>query len=181
MNLRGSDIEYNPVFFSYVILTLNEVHLFIDENKLSPSVREHFTSEEINITTHPYEAMSSYLTELINTEKGRIWLCNTSNYGIHSKVPAAQKLVGHSPIAEMKAVKNETEIKGKIIIFTILYMYVKKLMSLMSDFIAGLIDCHIRDGAALCCYFSWLERNIGKQVITEVSGAEKLEEFRKCV
>lgn len=43
----------------------------------------------------------------------------------------------------------------------------------------GLINCHVRDGAAVCCYLAWLEKEVHKRVVTEVSGATKLEEFRK--
>lgn len=44
----------------------------------------------------------------------------------------------------------------------------------------GLINCHVRDGIALCKYFSWLEKSIQNgDVVNEISGATKLEEFRK--
>ena len=33
LNLRGSDITYNPVFFAYVVLTLDEIHFFIDNHR----------------------------------------------------------------------------------------------------------------------------------------------------
>lgn len=43
-----------------------------------------------------------------------------------------------------------------------------------------MINAHIRDAAALCRYFSWLEKEVGKGAVTEISGAKKLEEFRRC-
>ena len=42
----------------------------------------------------------------------------------------------------------------------------------------GFEECHIRDAAALCNYFAWLEKNVKSGEITEVSGAEKLATFR---
>ena len=46
----------------------------------------------------------------------------------------------------------------------------------------GMENCHIRDGAALCQYFAWLEDQIlSGKLVTEISGATKLEEFRKFV
>lgn len=44
----------------------------------------------------------------------------------------------------------------------------------------GMIDCHVRDGVALCQYFAWLENalELGESV-DEISGATKLEELRK--
>lgn len=44
----------------------------------------------------------------------------------------------------------------------------------------GMINCHIRDGVALCKYFAWLEKQVtAGNLITEISGAQKLEDFRK--
>lgn len=44
----------------------------------------------------------------------------------------------------------------------------------------GMIDCHIRDGVALCQYFAWLENALDSDTfVDEISGATKLEEFRK--
>lgn len=44
----------------------------------------------------------------------------------------------------------------------------------------GMIDCHIRDGVALCQYFAWLENALQSgEAVDEISGATKLEEFRK--
>lgn len=55
----------------------------------------------------------------------------------------------------MKAIKNNTEAEG-------------------------MKNCHIRDGVALCKYFAWLEKAIQSgEYVTEISGADKLEEFRK--
>lgn len=46
----------------------------------------------------------------------------------------------------------------------------------------GMKRCHIRDGVALCKYFAWLENAIlSAEYVTEISGADKLEEFRKFV
>ncbi len=44
----------------------------------------------------------------------------------------------------------------------------------------GMIDCHIRDGVALCQYFAWLENALESgEHVDEISGATQLEEFRK--
>lgn len=45
--------------------------------------------------------------------------------------------------------------------------------------IAGMRNCHIRDGAAVTKFLYWLEEHYNKQNITEISAAEKLLEFRK--
>jgi len=63
LNLRGSDIQYNPVFFSYVVISMDQVHLFIDEAKVMPAVYTHFIDEGIQVTVHPYEKIHSFLKD----------------------------------------------------------------------------------------------------------------------
>ncbi|KAK6639078.1 hypothetical protein RUM43_007348 [Polyplax serrata] len=154
LNIRGSDIEFNPVFFSYAAVTHTNVHLFIDMVKITPSVKAHFSSEGVDIVIHPYEQIQEFMCSVVEKETGRIWISHDSNYTLVSLIPEKRRLTQISPVSPMKAIKNEVESQG-------------------------LINCHIRDAAALCCYFAWLENNVGTQTITEVSGAEKLEEFRK--
>ena len=133
---------------------MKQVHLFIDESKITAAVKNHFKSEELAIIIHPYEKIEAYLTDLVAKEEGRFWLSHTSNYHLHSIIPEKRRICTISPVQLMKAVKNKTEIKG-------------------------MIDCHIRDAAALCIYFAWLEKTISRETVTEVSGADKLEEIRR--
>lgn len=154
LNLRGSDIDYNPVFFSYVIVTPTAVHFFVEESKITSAVRAHFSQEELAVTLHPYDKVYPFLTEQIPLHEGKVWLSHFSSYGLMALIPERKRVTDISPIAVMKAVKNPTEV-------------------------AGLVNCHVRDGAAVCCYLAWLEKEITKNVVTEVSGATKLEEFRK--
>ncbi|NFS06527.1 hypothetical protein FDE99_01875 [Clostridium botulinum] len=39
LNIRGNDIEFFLLILSYLIITINEVHLFINENKLSHEIK----------------------------------------------------------------------------------------------------------------------------------------------
>lgn len=52
-------------------------------------------------------------------------------------------------------------------------------IQLIIFFFLGLKNAHIKDGAALCSYFAWLEENISSGNLTEISVAEKLLSFRK--
>ncbi len=40
------------------------------------------------------------------------------------------------------------------------------------------MNCHVRDGAALCAYFAWLEKHVPDGSVDEISGAEKVAELR---
>lgn len=154
LNLRGSDIQYNPVFFSYVIVTKAQVHLFVDEAKVSLAVYNHFNEEDIQVTIHPYEKFKTFLMDQVSEKDGKIWISPESSYALSAAVPEKMWLSEISPIQVMKAIKNPVEIQG-------------------------MISAHIRDAAAVCCYFAWLEKEVPKGHVTEISGAEKLEQFRR--
>lgn len=63
-NLRGSDIEYNPVFISYSIITKDSATLYIDEEKIDSQVREHLGS---SVQIAPYD---SVFKDLKNMKEG---------------------------------------------------------------------------------------------------------------
>lgn len=153
LNLRGSDIDYNPVFFAYVIVSTSSVYLFIDESKLSDAVTEHFRSEKLQVTVKPYDRVEDYVTACSLESDGKIWLSKHSSYNLHFLIPNKMRYSDVTPVCIMKSIKNKVETQG-------------------------LIDCHVRDAAALCCYFAWLEKTVPHTEVTEVTGAQKLEEFR---
>nr|CAD7264995.1 unnamed protein product [Timema shepardi]CAD7575794.1 unnamed protein product [Timema californicum] len=155
LNLRGSDIDYNPVFFSYVLVTQTQIHLFIDESKVTLAVRNHFNEEDLPVNIHPYNKIHSFITEQIPEQTGKVWISSDGSYSLNSMVPEKIRISEITPIALMKAIKNTVETQG-------------------------MINCHIRDGVALCRYFAWLEKELQKgNAVTEISGADKLEQFRK--
>lgn len=159
LNFRGSDIPYNPVFFAYVILTMQEVHVFIDINRVSKEAQQQLLEEGVNAVYHPYEDIHTFLKQLASTckEDERIWISNNSSYAIHSNCEEVNKHTALTPISLMKAIKNDVEIQG-------------------------MKTAHIRDSVALVQYFAWLEDQIvnKKAHVTEISGATKLETFRKA-
>ena len=76
-----------------------------------------------------------------------------SSYAVGHRVPASAKLLTASPIILMKSIKNAVELDG---------MY----------------RCHVRDGAALAEFFAWMEKEVPKGHVTELSAAAKLEDIR---
>ncbi|MBR6030906.1 MAG: aminopeptidase P family protein [Bacteroidaceae bacterium] len=93
LNLRGSDVHCNPVFVSYVLLTLDEVTLFIDEEKLDDSVRNYL--KEIGVKVKPYKDPSK------SPLKGET-----------PKVLPLREGSGGSLISSLKSIKNAAEIEG---------------------------------------------------------------------
>jgi Xaa-Pro aminopeptidase len=61
LNLRGSDISYNPVFFSYATVSQKDVTLFISESKITPNVHKHFETEGLNVKFAPYESIKKHV------------------------------------------------------------------------------------------------------------------------
>lgn len=155
LNLRGSDIAYNPVFYSYVLITLDEVYLFVEKNKLPDGYEEHFRKNNVSITIDKYNNVQSVLKGLISKFSGKVWISSLSSYALSAMVPERRLVQEISPVSLMKAMKNSAEAQG-------------------------LIDCHIRDGMALCQYFAWLEDALNRgEKVDEISGATKLQNFRE--
>lgn len=88
---------------------------------------------------------------------GKVWISLGSSEGLTELVPKAKRHQEITPIAVMKAIKNDVEAEG-------------------------MKNCHVRDGVALVQYFAWLENELleGREV-TEISGATQLEEFRSKI
>jgi len=63
LNLRGSDIAYNPVFFAYVLLGSTTLEIFIDPIKLTDVIRKNLETEGGQVTFYPYESILERLKE----------------------------------------------------------------------------------------------------------------------
>lgn len=150
LNLRGSDVECNTVFLSYLLITNSGVTLYIDSSKLTEEVKAYLSSN--NIAVKEYEEV---VNDLKNIE-GRITFdADKTNVWLKESIPASVEIVERRNITtELKAVKNETEIKSDI-------------------------NAHVKDGVAMVKFLKWLKENVGKEEITEISAADKLEAFRK--
>ena len=157
-NIRGNDIAYNPLVKSYAIVTANGgAHLFIDAKKI-PETAGKSPLECISI--HPYDDISLVLGEM--ARDGIIFLVDNSQLSwrlcdiIDKSSNVSMATVNlPSPIALLKSVKNDTELKG-------------------------VRDAHDRDGIALTAFLAWLDKTIrGGGSLTECEAADKLEEFRK--
>ncbi|XP_075907440.1 xaa-Pro aminopeptidase 1 isoform X2 [Nelusetta ayraudi] len=161
-NLRGSDIEYNPVFFAYAIVGINTIKLFVDQQRLqAPALRAHLQLDapcrpELRVQTLPYESVLPELRAL-NASLGprdRVWISDKASGALTQAIPKPQRTpLPYTPLCLSKAVKNPTEIQG-------------------------MRTAHVKDAVALCELFSWLEKEVPKGTVTEMSAADKAEEFR---
>ena len=79
-----------------------------------------------------YGAVFEKIDEIVHQKDKKIWLTPESSFAVCSRVPSELLVRAASPIALMKAVKNDAEL-------------------------AGMFACHVRDGVALAEFFAWME------------------------
>ena len=152
LNLRGSDVHCNPVFISYLLLSKEGYTLYILEDKITDEVRAYLKGHQVAIKT--YSQLAEDLFAFREKHEGVLQispLANDALYDLSSKY--ADTLIAPSPVALMKAVKNETEQAG-----------FRKAME--------------RDGVALVKFLRWLEEAVPAGNESEVSIDQKLYEFR---
>lgn len=149
-NLRGSDIIFNPVFFSFAVITPKKVNLFIDPKKLTNQVQQHLSG----VTFHSYDAIYKFIANLAEDEAvSKIWISSKSSYAIYSQVPKHKVLQQASPVAAMKSKKTIEEMKG-------------------------MERAQVKDAVALCEFFVWLEKAVPTGTVTEISAADKAKFLR---
>lgn len=151
-NIRGGDIKSNPVVLSYAVISLDNVYLFVDENKLNDEIKNELSKENIQIK--PYDEVYEFVKDM---NEGEIVLLDTAkvNYAIYNNIPKnIQKIETTNPTIMFKAVKNEVELKN-------------------------IRNSHVKDGVAFTKFMYWLKTNVGKMDITELSATQKLEDLRR--
>ena len=174
LNLRGSDVSYNPVFCSYVLLTQTTAELFVDVDKVSdPEVQKHLS--EAGVTVRPYEE-AFQATKEIARKGGAFWMDG-------GKVSFAMKVAAEDGFGMMPAAKKtKTQANGANGVSqgdgTILNkpspVYQAKGVKNAQE-LAGLVEAHVRDGVALAKFLCWLEKTIASgTVLTEVDIDEHL-------
>ncbi|KAL2914421.1 hypothetical protein HK105_205988 [Polyrhizophydium stewartii] len=158
-NLRGSDIQYNPVFFAYAIVAVDSVSLFIKESKITPEVKAHLGDK---VAVKPYEAvfdsLRAFKVSLVEAKSAeKVWVDSRCSLAVKEALGGNDFIVvARSPIQVAKSIKTEAELQG-------------------------FRESHKRDAVALCRYFSWLEDELVNKKnteITEAGAADVLEKFR---
>ena len=150
LNLRGSDVHCNPVIVSYLVITEKEVIYFISPEKITKEVQTYLNQHQVTIKD--YREIESYLSSLnspkilVNPQK--------TNYSIYASInPACKVIRGEAPVALLKAIRNEQEIKG-------------------------IHEAMRKDGVALVKFLKWLEEAVPNGKESELSIDKKLHQFR---
>lgn len=151
LNIRGNDVPCNPVVLSYVVVTENELYLFIHQETLNEKTKAYLAG--LGVTVEPYLDIYEFVKvlkhERVLLETGKV------NYAIVNNLDKSNRIIDRmNPTVKAKAMKNPVEVEN-----------MKK--------------AHLKDGVAVTKFIYWLKRNIGKLPMDEISVSEYLENLRR--
>ncbi len=144
-NIRGNDVECNPVVLSYAVITMEKAHFFVNPACLNEEIREKLSADGVEI--HPYGEIISFVKSL-SADETVLLDPQKVNYEIDSSIQG-KKVEKANPTQLAKAIKNPVELKN-------------------------IRNAHIKDGVAFTKFMYWLKTNVGKIPMTEMSAAEYL-------
>ena len=127
LNLRGTDVHCNPVFVSYLLISTQDVTLYIDKVKLTPEVSAYLQQEGVSVDGYEnvVKGLKDYFEYNILIDPDEV------NYTLYKAV-TRERVEEESPVKRMKTVKNPTEM-------------------------AGFRSAMLRDGIAMVKFLKWLE------------------------
>ena len=151
LNIRGNDVDFNPVILSYMLVSVDKAYLCIDEDKIDGSVRTYL--EENGVTIYSYNHIYTLLKNIPG--KNRIYLDPArTNVAVYDAINANVKISqGTNLTTYMKSIKTDTEIEN-----------IKK--------------AYILDGVSLVKFFNWLEVGAKTGSLNELVASNKLHDLR---
>jgi len=150
-NIRGNDVDYNPVVIAYALVENDKATLCIAPEKLTPETSDYLQSQ--GVTVAPYLAIYDLLKEIVPS-KAVLVDGGKLNQALFESIPKGCAIRNTmSPAFKLKGVKNEVEMTG-----------VRNAMA--------------RDGVALTRFFIWLEEGLKSGNLSELSVSDKLRKFR---
>ncbi|MBQ1987040.1 MAG: aminopeptidase P family protein [Muribaculaceae bacterium] len=150
LNIRGADVECNPLVVSYLYLSQDDKVLFVDAEKIDAEVAAYL--DGIGVSVVAYDEVQDYLKKKVKPSTAVLLDPNQVSDTL-GRALECYKVYAKSPVAPLKAIKNEVQI-------------------------AGTRNAMERDGAALVRLWKWIEENAGTGKITEVDVANKAIECR---
>ena len=151
-NIRGGDVAYTPVVLSYLMANKDGFILYANRDCFPAQLVENLVADRVVIK--PYNDIYADI-QAIPAGETLMADCARTNFAIVDSIPEGVKLLDReNPTYLPKALKNPVEVENEKI-------------------------AHIKDGVAVTRFIYWLKNNIGKQKITEMSAAAKMEEFRQ--
>ena len=164
LNVRGSDIDYNPLVMSYLLVSQDSVDWFVRKNvsdaELDPDTQDSFdelSMDRVNIMDYDsvFLGVSGYSGEPSDM---RLFVDpSTLNYHLYSYIQASYPsgciVFGTSPVILKKAIKSDSEIEN-------------------------MRQAYLEDGVAMENFLYWLEKEVAFRPVSEWEASEKLTSFR---
>lgn len=151
-NIRGKDVANNPVIISYALISKDKAYLFVDEEKINEEVKSFLNTNGVEI--RGYDDVVDHVGK-IDKESTILLEKSKTNRWLSGSIPSGVKIIDEMNITtKLKGIKNDTEIQNQRL-------------------------AYIKDGVALVKFFNWIDKNLGKIEISELSAEEKLLDFRK--
>ncbi|MCB9325345.1 MAG: aminopeptidase P family protein [Lewinellaceae bacterium] len=151
LNIRSSDIAYNPVCISYLVIEKDRTCWFVDASKIPSALEQKMEKQGIYLKA--YDAVEDYLKALPSGTKLLVD-SSTLNARLFEAIPAGVPVQGSNIVCNLKAIKNETEIG-----------HIRNAMK--------------KDGVALLRFYRWLEATLAAgDTVGEAAAAKKLAGFR---
>lgn len=149
LNLRGTDVHCVPVFVSYLLISSQQVSLYVDSAKINDEVKAYLT--ENGISLYSYNKVAEGLERY--SEYNILLDGDETSYFLWKTVKCQEIIAGNSPVPAMKAQKNDREI-------------------------AGFRQAMLRDGVAMVKFLRWLKPAVEAGGQTEISIDRKLTALR---
>lgn len=150
-NIRGNDVDYNPVVIAYALVENDRTTLFIAPEKLNYDTSAYLRSQNVEVA--PYKGIYETLKQISPSNSVMVDGAKL-NQALFESIPTTCTIRNTmSPVFKLKSIKNEVEMAG--------------------------VRCAMqKDGVALTQFFIWLEENLASANLSEISISTKLREFR---
>ncbi|XP_051504971.1 xaa-Pro aminopeptidase 2-like [Myxocyprinus asiaticus] len=158
-NLRGNDIPFNPFFYSYTLLTMDEIWIFVHTERITDELKEY-----LNVSCYQahcvqlleYSSVRTYLQTYLLKPNVRVWVgTEYTNQALYELITPEEKLLTstYSLVLTTKAVKDATE---------------QRILK----------EAHVRDAVAVMQLLLWLEKKVPEGKETELTAAHFVDQCR---
>uniref|UniRef100_A0AAY5L7T7 X-prolyl aminopeptidase (aminopeptidase P) 2, membrane-bound n=1 Tax=Esox lucius TaxID=8010 RepID=A0AAY5L7T7_ESOLU len=155
-NLRGNDIPYNPFFYSYTLLTLDEIWLFVHKDRVTKEIKDYLNGScfQANcVQLIEYNQVRKMLSDYLTRPGVKVWIgTEYTNYALYELIEKSLTS-DYSPVLTSKAVKDKTE---------------QRILR----------EAHMRDAVAVIQLLMWLEKVVPEGKETEMTAAKFVNECR---
>lgn len=146
-NLRGADVDYNPVFLAHALIGPDHATLFVGRGKIPAALQAALAADGIDVA--PYDQAAEALGSLGRDQTLLIDPARVTCGVFHLMDPAVPRVEAINPSTLFKSRKTEAELA-----------HVRQAMA--------------QDGAALCEFFAWFENALGRERVTELTVDERI-------